>query len=144
MQVNLLQEDRAIGDVFIDHRSRGHLGDIPLELNDLAAQNPLIIGMGVRKRYNTLHRHLKTGAIDKVDGKIGVGHKRTLSKMRVRVNQARHNKLIAKVAHLSIGPDKSVEVLIFAARNNSVTRDSNAALERCQPVTSEHSIAFDD
>lgn len=64
--------------------------------------------------------------------------------MSVRIDDARHDELIAIVAHLGIGPDKSVEVLIFAARNNSVTRDSNAALERCQPVTSEHSITFDD
>lgn len=45
MQVNLLQKYRAVGDVLIDHRGRGHLGDIPLELDNLAAQNPLVIGM---------------------------------------------------------------------------------------------------
>ncbi len=80
MQVNLLQKNRAVRDVLIDHRGCGHLGDIPLELDNLAAQDPLVIGMVGRKRHDTFHRHLKTGAVDEVDGKIGVGHKRARAK----------------------------------------------------------------
>ena len=99
--------------------------------------------MGVRKRYNTLHRHLKTGAIDKVDGKIGVGHKRTLSKMRVRVNQARHNELVAKVAHLSIGADKRRQVGIVTAGNDLIATHGNAALKRFDPIAGKNGIALD-
>lgn len=100
--------------------------------------------MGVRKRHDTLHRHLKTGAIDKVDGKIGVGHKRTLSKMRVRVNQARHNELIAKVAHLSIGADKRRQVGIVTAGNDLIATHGNAALKRFEPIAGKNGVALDN
>ena len=144
MHVNLLQKYRTVGDVFVNHRGRGHLGHIPLELNDLAAHNPLVARVAFGKCLNTLHALLEARAIDKIDGEIGIGHKGALCKMRMRIDDARHDELIAIVAHLGIGPDKSVKVLILAARNNPVTRDGNATLERGQSVTSEHSITFDD
>ena len=144
MQVNLLQKYRAVGDVLIDHRGRGHLGDIPLELDNLAAQNPLVIGMVGRKRHDTFHRHLKTGAVDEVDGKIGVGHKRALGKMRVRVDQAGHDELVAKVAHLGIGTDKRCQVSIVTAGNDFIAPHGNAALKRLEPIAGKDGVALDN
>ena len=144
MQVNLLQKDRAVRDVLIDHRGCGHLGDIPLELDNLAAQNPLVIGMVGRKRHDTFHRHLKTGAVDEVDGKIGVGHERALGKMRVRVDQTGHDELVAKVAHLGIGADKRCQVGIVTAGNNFIAPHGNAALKRLEPIAGKDGVALDN
>ena len=144
VHINLLQKDRAVGDVLIDHRGRGHLGDIPLELDDLTANDPLVVRMRIGKRHDTFHRHLKTGAVDEVDGKIGVGHKRALGKMRVRVDQAGHDELVAKVAHLGIGTDKRCQVSIVTAGNDSFAPHGNAALKRLEPIAGKDGVALDN
>ena len=83
MHVDLLQKYRTVRDVFVNHRGRGHLRHIPLELNDLAAHNPLVARMAFGKCLNTLHTLLEACAIDEIDGEIGIGHKGALGKMRM-------------------------------------------------------------
>ena len=78
MHVNLLQKDRTVRNVLIDHCRRRHLGHVPLELDNLIAHDPLVVRVVFGKRLHAFHTLLKACAIDEIDGEIGIGHKGAL------------------------------------------------------------------
>ena len=144
MQVDLLQEHRAIGDVGVDLGGRGHLGALPLELDDLHAQQPLVVGMRVGELLHALHHLLKAAAVDEVHRKIGIGHERALGKVRVRIDEAGSDELVAEVAHLGIGSDKGRQMQIVAARDDLAVAHRHASRKRERARAGKDSAGLDD
>ena len=144
MEVHLLQEDGTVGDVLVDHLGRGHLGDCPLELDDLDAQDPLVVGVGVGEGHHALHALLKAGAVDQVDAEVGVGGHGTLGEMGVRVDEAGHHEGVAEVADLGVLADVGRKILVGTDGDDGVTADGDAAGKGAVGVAGEHVLALDD
>ena len=115
-----------------------------MELDNLAAYYPLVVGMAVGKGANTLHCLLEACAVDKVDREIGVGHEGALREVRVRVDEARHDELVAKIANFGIGANESIEILVLAARDDFVSLNGHTAFEGREAGSGEDGIASND
>ena len=113
-------------------------------MDDLAAYDPLVVGVAVGKCANALHRLLKARAVDEVDGKVGVGHEGALREVRVRVDEARHDELVVIIANFGIGANDGIEILVFATRDDCISPDGHAALEGRKARSGEDGVASND
>jgi len=106
VHINLLEKDRAVGDIPVNHLCRRHLGNLPLKLDNLDAENPSVVRVNIRKRHDAFHALLEAGAVDKVDTEIRICRHRALRKVRMGVDETRHDELVSIVSDIGRGADE--------------------------------------
>ena len=57
----------------------------------------------------------------RLTAKSGSSHEGALREVRVRVDEARYDELVAIIANFGIGANEGIEILVFAARDDRIS-----------------------